>query len=486
MSSTTSHSVGPGEPARAADTVGALAGYVLFLAVIQLLWFENSLLPSSSRAGVLGVLTALGWMLAFRMIRPGKDGAPLAPATGRTAGAFAWTMLYLGLFELGRAYTLPPSSLASIALGGVALYAAEALKDYRLAYMGAFMVLSHLAEFVALKIGLSGGFATNAIFVTKDLGFIFAVVGASRMRLGAKVSGMGLHAVGLCSSYFALFLLSFLGNGYHGWLDTNWINRFYLLGFLLLGAYMLKAGFRFKSQLMVCAAVLGLYLRGLGLYVEFIGDVNTAPALFVLGVVLISVARVLEETPVVIEAPTHSYAGSYQCRKFGLRVAGALSLMVFASTGLRGIWNASLTVKEIPIALRGDRLPGVILVSVPLHLIEYEPDITPGTRLDVYAELGSLMEEDPVVVVKRAIAVSKGKPAPEALNPIHTMKLPGVFVQGRDLTGNRFEGVAVRERVVFELDPKHWGEPGHGKTLLLPIGRSGFPMRPVVRTHPSE
>ena len=456
----------------AADILGAAGLYFLFLGLVQLLWVELVEISPVLRGAILTSLTAAGYLGAAALLQPGKDGAPRGPVTARTLGGFSWLIMALGLMEFGRAYHLPPSHLSVLAMGAAALYGGQALDSGVLAFGGAYLVHGSLSDWLGRQLGQIGGLVTSHIFLCVAVALAMLLFGLVRTRRGARTSGLALAGFGGGYALLGLFLLSRLGDGYHGVPETAWIPYGYLALFLGVALAVLVAGRLSRSGGLTAVAALALYFRALMAYLEWRGDASDTGIYLTLGVLLVALAWGSERAAPGMEAPPQP---SPACRQGGLRVARGLAMLLLLAAVARGTWNRGACRREVRVPVESYTLPRFLFLDLDIGLIEPPRDASPGEALDVYLQAWKVDEQEPVLRFGRCIATHAGQGMPTALDSSRTFRVPGRYVRVRLFDGSPFEAVVPVVRSLFELPPGVSEQPRAGRDLIFAEGRLGFP-----------
>lgn len=458
--------------ARAPDILGSVGIYFLFLGLVQLLWVEHASMSSSLRGGILTLLTGGGFLVALELLAPGKDGASRAPRTANSLGLLTCLTLVLGLVEFGRAYHLPPSSLAGLGLGVVFLWAGQSLESGVLGLFGAAFLHANLNEVLGLRLGLSGSFFTSHIFLGMGLALGLIALGVWKERRGFRTEGLCMIGYGSIYLLSGLYLLSVLGEFYHGVPESAWIHRAYLGVLLLFGLGLIRLARGLRSGALAVIPTLALYLRALHLYLEWRGEIPETGLYMTLGILLLALAYRAEGDHPSLDGPRPQPLAR-QLRLLGQ--ATLVALLLLGTAAGRGVANRSGSQEALRIPLDCHILPPLLVLDVEPFAIEFPPRTPGGSPLDVHLQIGELTAEDPLLRVTRAMATTPGAGVPGDLEEGRVLTVPGWMIDVRFLNGLDLRFVAPRHRSLFELPRERWGEPTEGHELSFRKGRLGFP-----------
>jgi hypothetical protein len=454
------------------DLLGSFGIYLLFLALVQLLWVEHEAMLSSTRGWILTGLTLLGFTLSGRLLLSGKDGAPKGPSTARSLGIFTWITLLLGLMEFGRAYHLPSSSLTGLAIGLTALWAGQALGSSLLGLAGAYLLHSQANQILGLRLGKVGSLLSDHIFLGVALALGMVLLGIWKVRRGFRIEGLCLVGYGFLYSLTGLYFLSLYGELYHGFLESPWIHHLYLLILVGLAGVFLGVARNLRSGALVALPTLALYMRALRAYFEWQGEVPEIGLYFSLGLLLVFLAWRSESKTPGLEAPEPQ---SQERRQRLLRQARRIAMMLLMAAAMRGVHNQGSSHSQVRFPVEASHLTPLVYWQLDPFQIEAPPGVLPGEALDVYLQVWKLDEDGATLRFGRCIATRRGAGIPSSLNPDRCFKVPGRLVRCRLFDGNPLEVVIPRVRSLFELPRKLWNEPVEGRDMVFQVGRLGIP-----------
>lgn len=476
------------------DAIGLLGVFVAILGLNHLLWIRLWDLASGLRSAVLAVVAFAAFRTAGGCLAPGKDGAASAPRSARTLGLFAAYAFAAGLMEAGRAWGLPPSPLAGLALAGVCLGTGQAVGSLLLAQLGALALYSTLAGHLALGAGRAGGILTDAIFVALPVALALAAAGLYRLRRQARVVGLGLARVGATLALLMLLLLSIHGNGYHGLGPEAWAGTAWTAALIVGCMAWIRLAVRARAPRLAGAASWFLCLRALHAYHQhgawllppFVAFLGAGVVLLTLSTALDRYARQVADGLPEADRPAAGPPPDQPpaTRQKTLALTLLLACLALGGSHLRGLADALLPARaELRVRVLDARCPPILVPMVDPTGIDSPADAVPGDALDVH--LFAAGTSQGILAFGPAIATRPGAPVPPGLGATRTLTVPGHRVSVRAFDGSTLELVVPRLRTWLDVPVALWGEPAEDQDLILRVGRLGT-IRPVRIEAPDE